>query len=66
MEVEIEAMIEDTEILRYVSESKQSTVIKNIFYECTEDSQQRFISELDDSHLVKELERRGFTITKNK
>lgn len=29
MEVEIEAMIEDTEILRYVSESKQSTVIKN-------------------------------------
>lgn len=52
MEVEIEAMIEDTEILRYVSESKQSTVIKNIFYECTEDSQQRFISELDDSYLV--------------
>lgn len=66
MEVEIEAMIEDTEILRYVSESKQSTVIKNIFYECTEDSQQRFISELDDSYLVKELERRGFMITKNK
>lgn len=66
MEVEIEAMIEDTEILRYVSESKQSTVIKNIFYECTEDSQQRFISELDDSYLVNELERRGFTITKNK
>ena len=66
MEVEIEAMIEDTEILRYVSESKQSTVIKNIFYECTEDSQQRFISELDDSYLVKELERRGFKITENK
>lgn len=66
MEVEIEAMIEDTEILRYVSESNQPRVIKNIFYECTEDSQQRFISELDDSYLVKELERRGFTITKNK
>ena len=66
MEVEIEAMIEDTEILRYVSESKQPRVIKNIFYECTEDSQQRFISELDDSYLVKELERRCFTITKNK
>jgi hypothetical protein len=66
MEVEIEAMIEDTEILRYVSESQQSRVIKNIFYECTEDSQQRFISELEDSYLVKELERRGFTITKNK
>lgn len=31
MEVEIEAMIEDTEILRYVSESKQPRVIKNIF-----------------------------------
>lgn len=66
MEVEIEAMIEDTEILRYVSESQQPRVIKNIFYECTEDSQQRFISELDDSYLVKELERRGFKITKNK
>ncbi len=66
MEVEIEAMIEDTEILRYVSESQQPRVIKNIFYECTEDSQQRFISELDDSYLVKELERRGFKITENK
>lgn len=66
MEVEIEAMIEDTDILRYVSESQQPRVIKNIFYECTEDSQQRFISELDDSYLVKELERRGFTIIKNK
>lgn len=48
MEVEIEAMIEDTEILRYVSESKQPRVLENIFYECTEDSQQRFISNLDD------------------
>lgn len=66
MEVKIETMIEDTEILRYVSEHNQPRVIKNIFYECTEDSQQRFISELDDSYLVKELERRGFTITKNK
>lgn len=66
MEVEIEAMIEDTEILRYVSEHNQVVVLQDIFYECTEDSQQKFISELDDSYLVKELERRGFTITKNK
>ena len=66
MEVEIEAMIEDTEILRYVSESKQPRVLENIFYECTEDSQQRFISNLDDSYLIEELERRGFTTTKNK
>lgn len=66
MEVEIEAMIEDTDILRYVSEFNQPRVLANLFYECTEDSQQKFISELDDSYLVKELERRGFTITKNK
>lgn len=31
MEVEIETMIEDTEILRYVSEYNQPRVIKNIF-----------------------------------
>lgn len=66
MEVEIEAMIEDTEILRYVSEYNQVVVLQDIFYECTEDSQKKFISKLDDSYLVEELERRGFTITKNK
>lgn len=66
MEVEIEAMIEDTEILRYVSEKNQVVVLQDIFYECTEDSQKKFISKLDDSYLVEELKRRGFTITKNK
>lgn len=66
MEVEIEAMIEDTDILRYVSEYNQVVVLQDIFYECTEDSQKKFISKLDDSYLVEELERRGFTITKNK
>lgn len=66
MEVEIETMIEDTEILRYVSEYNQVVVLQDIFYECTEDSQKKFISKLDDSYLVEELERRGFTITKNK
>ena len=66
MEIEITSYIEDTDILSSVSEYEQSKVLENIFYECTEDSQQRFISELEDSYLVKELERRGFTITKNK
>lgn len=66
MEVEIEAMIEDTDILRYVSEYEQVVVLQDIFYECTEDSQKKFISKLDDSYLVEELKRRGFTITKNK
>lgn len=66
MEVEIETMIEDTEILRYVSGYNQVVVLQDIFYECTEDSQKKFISKLDDSYLVEELERRGFTITKNK
>ena len=66
MEVEIEAMIEDTEILRYVSEKNQVVVLQDIFYECTEDSQKKFISKLDDSYLVEELKRRGFTIIKNK
>lgn len=66
MEVEIEAMIEDTDILRYVSEYNQVVVLQDIFYECTEDSQKKFISKLDDSYLVEELKRRGFTITKNK
>lgn len=65
MEVEIEAMIEDIDILQSVSEREQSEVLENIFYECTDESQQRFISGLDDSYLVEELERRGYTITKN-
>lgn len=66
MEVEVNAVIEDTDILYYINEYEQSKVLENIFDECTEDSQQRFISNLDDSYLVEELERRGFTITKNK
>jgi hypothetical protein len=66
MEIEITSYIEDTDILSSVSEYEQSKVLENIFYECTEDSQQRFISNLDDSYLIEELERRGFTTTKNK
>lgn len=66
MEIEITSYIEDTDILSYVSEYEQSKVLENIFYECTEEQQQRFISNLDDSYLIEELERRGFTITKNK
>ena len=66
MEIEITSYIEDTDILSSVSEYEQSKVLENIFYECTEDSQQRFIGNLDDSYLIEELERRGFTITKNK
>ena len=45
---------------------EQSKVLENIFNECTEEQQQRFISNLDDSYLVEELERRGFTITDKK
>ena len=41
-------------------------LLESIFNECTEFSQQRFIGALDDSYLVEELERRGYTITKNK
>ena len=66
MEVEVNAVIEDTDILYYINEYEQSKVLKNIFKECTEEQQQRFISNLDDSYLIEELERRGFTITKNK
>lgn len=66
MEVEVNAVIEDTDILYYINEYEQSKVLEDIFNECTEDSQQRFISNLDDSYLVEELEKRGFTITKNK
>ena len=66
MEIEITSYIEDTDILSSVSEYEQSKVLENIFYECTEEQQQRFISDLDDSYLIEELERRGFTITKNK
>lgn len=57
-------MIEDYDILAYVSENKQAEVLENIFDECTKSSQQKFISELDDSYLVDELEARGYTITK--
>lgn len=66
MKIEITSYIEDTDILSSVSEYEQSKVLENIFYECTEEQQQRFISNLDDSYLIEELERRGFTITKNK
>ncbi len=73
MEVEINAVIEDTDIPYYINEYGQSKVLENIFKvlenifnECTEEQQRRFISNLDDSYLVEELERRGFTITKNK
>lgn len=66
MQVEISAMIEDYDILAYVSEYKQAEVLENIFDECTKSSQHKFISELDDSYLVEELKSRGYTITKNK
>lgn len=65
MEVEVNAVIEDTDILYYINEYEQSKVLDNIFNECTEEQQQRFISNLDDSYLIEELERRGFTITEN-
>ncbi len=65
MEVEVNAVIEDTDILYYINEYEQSKVLDNIFNECTEEQQQRFISNLDDSYLIKELEERGFTITEN-
>ena len=64
MEVEITSYIEDTDILQSVSEYQQSKVLENIFEECTEDKQQKFISNLYDSYLIEELEERGFTITK--
>jgi hypothetical protein len=64
MEVEITSYIEDTDILQSVSEYQQSKVLENIFEECTEEQQQRFISNLDDIYLVEELEARGYTITK--
>lgn len=66
MQVEISAMIEDYDILAYVSEYKQAEVLENIFDECTKSSQQKFISKLDDSYLVEKLKSRGYTITKNK
>ena len=65
MEVEITSYIEDTDIIQSVSEYQQSKVLENIFEECTEEQQQRFISNLDDSYLIEELESRGFTITEN-
>lgn len=66
MEVEVNAVIEDTDILYYINEYEQSKVLENIFDECTEEQQRSFISDLDDFYLIEELERRGFTITKNK
>lgn len=66
MEVEVNAVIEDTDILYYINEYEQSKVLENIFDECTEEQQHIFISNLDDSYLIEELERRGFTTTKNK
>lgn len=63
MEVEVNAVIEDTDILYYINEYEQSKVLENIFNECTKEQQQRFISNLDDSYLIEELEKRGFTIT---
>lgn len=36
MQVEINAMIEDYDILAYVSENEQAKVIDHIFYECAE------------------------------
>lgn len=65
MKVEVNAVIEDTDILYYINEYEQSKVLDNIFNECTEEQQQRFISNLDDSYLIEELEGRGFTITEN-
>lgn len=53
MEIEITSYIEDTDILSSVSEYEQSKVLENIFYECTEEQQQRFISNLDDSYRKK-------------
>lgn len=52
MLVEINALIEDSDILQYVMENEQAEVLESIFNECTEFSQQRFIGELDDSYLV--------------
>ena len=66
MDIEITSYIEDTDILQSVSEYEQAEVLENIFYKCTEEQQRSFISDLDDYYLIEELERRGFTITKNK
>ena len=65
MQVEISAMIEDYDILAYVSEKKQAKVIDNIFCECSEESRIEFLHGLEASYLVDELESRGYTITKN-
>lgn len=37
MEVEVNAVIEDTDILYYINEYEQSKVLDNIFNECTEE-----------------------------
>jgi hypothetical protein len=62
MEIEITSYVEDTDILQFVSEKNQSKVIENIFDECTEEQQRKFISNLDDSYLIEELERRNFLV----
>lgn len=64
MQVEINAMIEDYDILAYVPTHKQAKVIDNIFYECAEESRRKFIHGLEDYYFVDELEARGYTITK--
>lgn len=64
MQVEISAMIEDYDILAYVSENKQAKVIDDIFYECTEESRIEFLHGLEDFYFVDELEARGYTINK--
>lgn len=65
MQVEISAMIEDYDILAYVSEKKQAKVIDNIFCECSEESRIEFLHGLEDYYFVDELKSRGYTITKN-
>lgn len=64
MQVENSAMIEDYEILQYIPKHQEAHVLENIFDECATSSKAEFISRLDDSYLIEELEERGFTITK--
>lgn len=66
MQVEISAMIEDYDILAYVSEKEQAKVIDHIFYECAEKSRIEFLHGLEDFYFVDELKSRGYTITENK
>ena len=52
MEIEITSYVEDTDILQFVSEKNQSKVIENIFDECTEEQQRKFISNIDDTYII--------------